>query len=89
MTDAQKCLGAIPRVSFPQKAGDRVRVRYAEPPLYILPENKDPVELSLILGLGGRNFRPPVLRRRRSGVGSVSAVPQLAGHQSKTIFNAF
>ena len=24
--------------------------------------------------LGGRNFRPPVLRRRRSGVGSVSAV---------------
>ena len=55
MTDAQKCLGAIPRVSFPQKAGDRVRVRYAEPPLYILPENKDLVELSLILGLG-RNF---------------------------------
>ena len=53
MTDAQKCLGAIPRVFFPQKAGDRVRVRYAEPPLYILPENKDPVELSLILGVGG------------------------------------
>ena len=25
-------------------------------------------------GWGGRNFRPPVLRRRRSGVGSVSAV---------------
>jgi len=70
MTDAQKCLGAIPRVSFPQKAGDRVRVRYAEPPLYILPENKDPVELSLILGsretpripkrslVWGKNFCP-------------------------------
>jgi len=42
----------------------------------------------------GRNYPqtplPPLLPCGAGvGVGSVSAVPQLAGHQSKTIFNSF
>ena len=46
-------------------------------------------------GLGGRNFRPPVLRHRRSGVGSVSAVlvsrhsAESADRRRETIFKSF
>jgi hypothetical protein len=40
--------------------------------------------------LGGRNSATPEPKSRRGGINSaVSAVPQLAGHQSKTIFNSF
>jgi hypothetical protein len=37
-------------------------------------------------GLGKMNFCPLAFRRRRNGVGSVSAIPALIGRQNKKIF---